>query len=87
MSGFPTTFGPVTWLEVVGDGGEWFGGALAIAAYLGHDGNVVGGWMEARGQRPLMETEAGFVLSIEISIYFQSTYFMVNCSGELTKFK
>ena len=25
--------------------------------------------------------------SVEISIYFQSTYFMVNCSGELTKFK
>ena len=30
-------FRSVTWLEVVGDGGEWFGGALAVAADLGHD--------------------------------------------------
>ena len=34
-----------------------------------------------------METEAGFVLSIEISIYLQFYINTVNCSDELTKSK
>ena len=52
LNGFLTISGPVTWLEVVGDGvsaelnGEWFGGALALAADLGHDLYV------SRGRRP-----------------------------------
>ena len=54
-------FRSVTWLEVVGDGGEWFGGALAVAADLGHDLNVIRGWMEAGGQRPMIDKDLFYI--------------------------